>query len=91
MESMMIHLEKRQKDALRKRASGKGSTMAAEIRQAINLYLRGVSGTDLELLDLLSRQAEQDLTAMEASLTRALCKVDRSLAELEQLRRKPSP
>ena len=55
MENMMIHLEKRQKDALRKRASGKGSTMAAEIRQAINLYLRGVGRSKMER----SLQAEQ--------------------------------
>lgn len=45
-------------------ASKKGSSLAAEVREAIDNYLEGVSEMELQELDMLTQQAEQAIQEM---------------------------
>ncbi|MDX1653785.1 MAG: ribbon-helix-helix protein, CopG family [Candidatus Competibacteraceae bacterium] len=62
--AQMVHLESEQKQALAELARRKGGSLSAEVRQAIAQHLDSVSNEELALLDVLSRQAEEDIRAM---------------------------
>lgn len=87
LQSTMVHLDPEQKKDLQRRAKEKGSSMSAEIRQAINLYLADVSPTELAVLDAATRRAEQDIADMTASMRRTIELLDQAFAQIDAIRR----
>jgi len=86
MEVTNFHLGRQQKNELRKRAIARRTTVAEEIRSAVDAYLTGAAPGDLELLDVATRQAQADIAEMAEQLDLTNRKADRIFAELEQLR-----
>ncbi len=83
-----VYLDASQKEALRERAQAKGAKMAEEIRNAVDLYLSGITPDELELLDAASQQAAQDFESMSASLDATNKKLDAVFRELEKIQAK---
>ena len=81
-----VYLDASQKSALQKRARAKGTKVAEEIRSAVDAYLSGISPDELELLDIASRQAANELQAMSESLDATNRKLDAVFNELERMR-----
>ena len=81
-----VYLDVSQKSALQKRARAKGTKVAEEIRSAVDAYLSGISPDELELLDMASRQAANELQAMSESLDATNRKLDAVFNELERMR-----
>ena len=86
MQSLLIHLEPKQKKALKARAKQKGSSLSEEVRQAIDVHLNGATAAEMEALDVLSRQAEVDLQHMNNSLDAAIAKLDSTFDEIARIR-----
>ena len=86
MQSLLVHLEPKQKKALKAHAKKKGSSLSAEVRQAIDVHLNGVTAAEMEALDVLSRQAEVDLQHMNNSLDAAIAKLDSTFDEISRIR-----
>ena len=63
-----VYLEPGQRKFLEKQAKANGSNLSVEMRSAVELYKAGVSKPDLELLDLATRRAKEDLDAINATL-----------------------
>jgi len=80
MQNMMIYVTDTQKRELQKRARQRGTSVATEVRSAIDLHLTGVSAEELALLDAATHRAESDIRDMVARLGRANRKVDAALA-----------
>ena len=81
-----VYLEPRQKAALRRKAKAKGTKLAEEIRNAVDVYVAGVSAEELQLLDSATRMAKRDLEEMAAALERTNKHVDSALAEMSRVR-----
>jgi flagellar capping protein FliD len=81
----MIHLEPEQKDALQERARERGSSMAAEIRNAVDQYLSGATTEELAALEVLSKSAEKELQRMSRRLDQTNAKLDRVFKTMERL------
>ena len=81
-----VYLDASQKSALQKRARAKGTKVAEEIRSAVDVYLSGISPDELELLDMASRQAADEIRAMSESLDATNRKLDVVFDELERMR-----
>lgn len=81
MQNMMIYVTDTQRRQLRKRAKTRGTSVATEVRSAIDIHLSGVNVDDLALLDAATRQAERDIQEMVERLERANKKLDAVLAE----------
>jgi hypothetical protein len=86
MQSLLVHLEPKQKKALKARAKEKGSSLSAEVRQAIEVHLNGVTAAEMEALDVLSRRAEADLAHMNESLDAVITKLDSTFDEIAHIR-----
>lgn len=80
MQNMMIYVTDSQKRQLRKQAKTRGTSVATEVRSAIDTHLSGVSSDELALLDAATRQAERDIQEMVERLERANEKLDAVLA-----------
>lgn len=80
MQNMMIYVTDSQKRQLRKQAKTRGTSVATEVRSAIDTHLSGVSTGELALLDAATRQAERDIQEMVERLERANKKLDAVLA-----------
>ena len=80
MQNMMIYVTDTQKRQLRKQAKTRGTSVATEVRSAIDIHLSGVNIDDLALLDAATRQAERDIQEMVERLERANKKLDAVLA-----------
>lgn len=80
MQNMMIYVTDSQKRQLRRQAKTRGTSVATEVRSAIDTHLSGVSADELALLDAATRQAERDIQEMVARLERANKKLDAVLA-----------
>ena len=80
MQNMMIYVTDTQKRQLRKQAKIHGTSVATEVRSAIDIHLSGVNADDLALLDAATRQAERDIQEMVERLERANKKLDAVLA-----------
>ena len=65
---------------MRKQAKFRGTSVATEVRSAIDMHLSGVNADDLALLDAATRQAERDIQEMVDRLERANRKLDAVLA-----------
>ena len=81
MQNMMIYVTGTQKRELRKRARQRGTSVATEVRSAIDTHLAGVSAEELVLLDAATRRAERDIREMIERLDRTNRKLDAVLAE----------
>jgi hypothetical protein len=81
MRNMMIYVTDAQKRQLQKRAKERGTSVATEVRTAIDIHLAGVSADEIALLDAATRQAERDIRDMVMRLERANKKLDAVLAE----------
>jgi plasmid stability protein len=90
LESTMVYLNPQQKAELKRRAKAAGRSMAEEVRRAIDAGLAANELTPLEfeLLDHLSKRAEEDIAAMRASTQRMIAKLDRTFAEVNEVRRR---
>jgi len=80
MQNMMIYVTDSQKRQLRRQARSRGTSVATEVRSAIDTHLAGVRADELALLDTATRQAERDIQEMIARLERANKKLDAILA-----------
>ena len=85
MQNMMIYVTDTQRRQLRKQAKTRGTSVATEVRSAIDIHLSGVNVDDLALLDAATRQAERDIQEMVERLERANKKLDAVLAERGRL------
>jgi hypothetical protein len=81
MQNMMIYVTGEQKRQLQKRARKRGTSVATEVRSAIDTHLAGVSADELALLDAATRQAEREIREMVARLEQANRRVDAIFAE----------
>lgn len=81
MQNMMIYVTGAQKKRLQQRARARGTSVANEVRSAIDTHLAGVGADELALLDAATRQAENDIRGMVARLERANRKLDAIFAE----------
>lgn len=82
-----IYLDPLQKDELQRRAKERGTTLSEEIRQAVDMYLAGVTQEGIELLDEFSLLAEKEFSAMIATLDASNKHIDEILLEREKLSR----
>ena len=80
-----VYLDASQKEALQERAHAKGAKVAEEIRNAVDVYLTGITSEDLELLDAASHQAAIEFKSMSASLDATNKKLDAVFRELEKI------
>lgn len=87
LELTNLHLGRRQKAALRERARARGTSLAEEVRAAIDTYLSGITPEAMELLDAASANAERELQAMVRDIDATNARVDAVFAEIEELRR----
>ena len=85
MQNMMIYVTDTQRRQLRKQAKTRGTSVATEVRSAIDIHLSGVNVDDLALLDAATRQAERDIQEMVERLERANKMLDAVLAERGRL------
>ncbi len=81
-----LYLNPSQKTALRRRAVARGTTVAQEVRQAVDAYLHGIVPDDLKLLDEATRQAEADLRAMAAVLDRGAMRARKFFVAIERIK-----
>lgn len=86
MVAQMVHLYPHQKEALQAMAGKKGSSLAAEVREAVDKHLDGISEVEMRELDLLTRQAEQAIEEMLAMLDEDRRDHEAFKETLEQLR-----
>jgi hypothetical protein len=63
MQSTMVYLTQEQRTGLAKRAQQRKTKVAAEIRSAVDAYLAGVTPQDLEMLDVATRRAKDEIDA----------------------------
>ena len=82
-----IYLDPPQKNGLRNRAKARGTTLSEEIRQAVEMYLAGVTQEGIELLDEFSLLAEKEFNAMIETLDESNNHIDEILLEREKLSR----
>jgi hypothetical protein len=87
LQGTMIHLERKQKKALQKRAHEKGSSMSSEVRKAVDLYLSDLSPTEIAMLDIATKQAEKDILEINESMKRTIDNFDRAFDEIEHIQR----
>jgi hypothetical protein len=81
-----VYLEPGQRKFLEKQAKANGSNLSAEMRSAIELYKAGVSLPDLELLDLATRKAKEDLDAINATLDGGQSRAELFFAQIESIK-----
>lgn len=86
MEIVNFHLGRMQKQALKERTKAHGTSLAEEIRNAIDAYLGGATPDGLGLLEAAAKQAEAALAEMSAAVEATNHKAAMVFAELERLR-----
>jgi hypothetical protein len=82
-----VYLEPKQKKDLAARAKASGRKTSDLLREAVDSLLLGVNPGDLRQLDLASRRAQQDVTAMVKALDANARDHKSFLAELARLRK----
>jgi hypothetical protein len=81
-----IYLEQGQKKAIARKAKARGTNMSAEIRNAVDAYLAGVSADELRLLDAATRQAKVEIDEMNAMLDAGQTRALKFFAEIERIK-----
>ena len=84
--SMQIYLQASAKSALQERAKANGTTVAKEVRSAVDDYLAWTSDGDLKLLDAAAQEAKKHLDAMVGELDRINAIFDRTFDALDKIR-----
>lgn len=87
LELTQVYLDPQQKQALAAKARAEGVKVSELIRDAVDTYLAGITGEELELLDSATRRAADDLAAMARRLDETNGKLDAAFAEIERLRK----
>jgi len=81
-----LYLDRAQRSFLEKRAKANGTNLSVEARSAIDLYKAGVSLGELELLDLATRRAKDDLDAIVATLDAGQRRAEEFFAQIEAIK-----
>jgi hypothetical protein len=87
MQSTMVYLTASQKEGLEASARSRGTKVAAEIRNAIDAYLAGITPQELEMLDAATRRAEQDINEMVAMMDATNARIAKRHRAMELLRK----
>ncbi len=81
-----VYLESAQRKFLEKQAKTNGTNLSAEMRSAIDVYKAGVSMSELELLDLATRRAKDDLDAINATLDNGQRRAELFFAQIDSIK-----
>ncbi|MBL0728199.1 hypothetical protein [Piscinibacter sp. HJYY11] len=82
-----VHLQPAQREFLEKQAKLRGTNVSAEVRASIDLYRAGVeSVAELELLDVATRKAKDDLDATLATLDAGQRRAKAFFAEIDSIK-----
>ncbi|TAL22586.1 MAG: hypothetical protein EPN94_10770 [Nitrospirae bacterium] len=80
----LVYLEPIQKKALLQRSAKSGTSVAQEIRSAVDIYLHGeVTAEELKALDIASQRAEASIKRMITQLKNINKRVDSFLLQRE--------
>jgi len=80
----LVYLEPTQKKALQQRSAKSGTSVAEEIRSAVDIYLHGeVTEEELKALDIASQRAEISIKRMAAMLKDVNKRIDTVLSQRE--------
>ncbi|MBI4683855.1 MAG: hypothetical protein HY755_01505 [Nitrospirae bacterium] len=81
----LVYLEPMQKKALQQRSAKSGTSVAEEIRSAVDIYLHGkVTADELKALDIASQRAEVSIKRMITQIKEINKRVDRFLLQREK-------
>ena len=81
----LVYLEPIQKKALQQRSAKSGTSVAEEIRSAVDIYLHGeVTADELKALDIASQRAEASIKRMIVQLKNINKRVDGFLLQKEE-------
>lgn len=83
----MVYLTPEQKEGLARRARERRTKVAAEIRSAVDAYLAGITPQELELLDVATKRAKEDIDAMIETADEILRTHERFMKEIRKLRK----
>lgn len=89
--STQVYLEREHKNGLQAKAEAHGTTIGEEVRRAVDAYLTGTCGQDLQRLDDGTRKAGRHLKDMADELQRVNNALDIAFARLSSKRRKTLP
>jgi hypothetical protein len=82
-----VNLQPAQREFLEKQAKLRGTNVSAEVRSSIDLYRAGVeSMAELELLDVATRKAKDDLDATIATLDAGQRRATEFFEKIESLK-----
>jgi hypothetical protein len=81
-----VYLEPAHRKFLEKQAKANGTNVSAEMRSAVDAYRAGVSMSELELLDLATRRAKQDLDAINDTLDGGQRRAETFFAQIEAIK-----
>jgi hypothetical protein len=80
----LVYLEPMQKKALQQRSAKSGTSVAEEIRSAVDIYLHGeVTANELKALDIASQRAEASIKRMITLLKDINKRIDGFLLQRE--------
>lgn len=84
----MVHLEPKQKSKLQTLAKRKGSSLASEVRKAVNVQLLTSLHTkaEIEQIDLITKEAQKSIKRMCDTVDRMIQKLDEGLINIEKMR-----
>lgn len=81
----LVYLEPMQKKALQQRSAKSGTSVAEEIRSAVDIYLYGeVTADELKALDIASQRAEASIKRMITQLKNINKRVDGFLLQKQE-------
>jgi len=81
----LVYLEPMQKKALQQRSAKSGTSVAEEIRSAVDIYLHGeVTADGLKALDIASQRAEASIKRMITQLKNINKRVDGFLLQRDE-------
>jgi len=86
MQAMQIRFTATQKKALQARARASKTSVAEEVRRAVDAYLGGVTADELALLDQATKQAEVIVTEMSQTLQATNAHLHEVFAARDRLR-----
>jgi hypothetical protein len=81
-----VYLEPAQRKFLEKQAKLNDTNLSAEMRSAVDLYKAGVSMSELELLDLATRRAKDDLDAINTTLDNGQRRAELFFAQIASIK-----
>ncbi len=83
-----VYLEPAQRKFLEKQAKLNGTNLSVEVRSSIDLYRAGgsMSTSELELLDLATRRAKDDLDAINTILDNGQRRAELFFAQIESIK-----